>query len=70
MDLLGLGVLEMPAISYCSVAVVDESWHAQDGQILTSPRWRLMLQGVGERQWSPAAKSPVDVAFKMALRVG
>jgi hypothetical protein len=22
----------------------------EDGQILTSPRWRLMLQGVGQRQ--------------------
>ena len=42
----------------------------EDGQILMNPQWRLMLQGVGQRQWSPATKSPVDVACEMVLRVG
>jgi hypothetical protein len=54
----------------CSVAVVDKSWHEQDGQILMNEQWRLMLQGVGQRQWSPVTKSPVDVTCEMTLRVG
>jgi hypothetical protein len=27
----------------------------EDGQILMNPQWRVMLQGVGQRQWSPQA---------------